>query len=193
MNETERKMAAEILRLEDSRVTGPDSLRVTRLPAEDRGGRWEICGICDGIEPAKYKSIKDRLDRGDREGAWEECLQYVLDHTSRIRSWLGTPRWPGVEFFCRDFCFNAGSGAVAKMLQRALSAHGYPLADDGIVGPATRRALADCLEKVAEATFLDTLQEKREAFYRSCRQFKVFGKGWLSRTEAAARFARLLT
>ena len=49
MNPTERKMAAAILRFEDSRVTGPDSLRVSRLPAADKGGKWEICGICDGV------------------------------------------------------------------------------------------------------------------------------------------------
>ena len=39
MNPTERKMAAAILRFEDSRVTGPDSLRVSRLPAADKGGK----------------------------------------------------------------------------------------------------------------------------------------------------------
>ena len=37
---------------ENSRVTGPDSLRVSRLPAADKGGKWEVCVICDGIEPA---------------------------------------------------------------------------------------------------------------------------------------------
>ena len=40
MNPTERKMAAAILRFEDSRVTGPDSLRVSRLPAAYKGGKW---------------------------------------------------------------------------------------------------------------------------------------------------------
>ena len=42
MNTIERKMAAAILRFEDSRVTGPDSLRVSRLPAADKGGKWEV-------------------------------------------------------------------------------------------------------------------------------------------------------
>lgn len=55
MNNTERNMAAAILRFEDSRVTGPASLRVSRLPAADKGGKWEICGICDGIEPARIQ------------------------------------------------------------------------------------------------------------------------------------------
>ena len=49
MNTIERKMAAAILRFEDSRVTGPDSLRVSRLPAADKGGKWEIRDTSDGI------------------------------------------------------------------------------------------------------------------------------------------------
>ena len=71
MNTIERKMAAAILRFEDSRVTGPDSLRVSRLPAADKGGKWEICGICDGIEPDVFNRLKALLDAGRREEAWD--------------------------------------------------------------------------------------------------------------------------
>ena len=94
-------MAAAILRFEDSRVTGPDSLRVSRLPAADKGGKWEICGICDGIEPAVFNRLKALLDAGRREEAWEGCLQYVLDNTAAVRSWLGSDAFPGVEFILR--------------------------------------------------------------------------------------------
>ena len=45
MNTTEKKMAAAILRFEDDRVTGPASLRVSRLPAADKG--------CNGIHPTR--------------------------------------------------------------------------------------------------------------------------------------------
>ena len=83
-------MAAAILRFEDARVTGPDSLRVSRLPAADKGGKWEICGIWDGIEPAVFNRLKALLDAGKREEAWEGCLQYVLDNTSAVRSWIGS-------------------------------------------------------------------------------------------------------
>ena len=90
MNNTERNMAAAILRFEDSRVTGPASLRVSRLPAADKGGKWEICGICDGIEPAVFNRLKSLLDAGKREEAWEGCLQYVLD-------WLRCPPGYGIH------------------------------------------------------------------------------------------------
>lgn len=185
MTPTERKMAAAILRFEDSRVTGPDSLRVSRLPAADKGGKWEICGICDGIEPAVFNRLKALLDAGKREEAWEDCLQYVLDNTAAVRTWIGSDAHPGVEFFLRDHYFNSGSKNTGKILQRTLNIYGAGLTVDGIVGPKTRQELQDQLDGTDEALFLIGLQEKRQAFYRSCRQFPTFGKGWLRRCDDA--------
>lgn len=192
MNNTERKMAAAILRFEDARVTGPGSLRVSRLPAADKGGKWEICGICDGIEPAVFNRLKALLDAGKREEAWEGCLQYVLDNTSAVRSWIGSDAHPATEFILRDHYFNSGSRNTGKILQRALNIHGAGLTVDGIVGPKTRQELQDQLAGTDEAVFLIGLQEKRKAFYRSCKQFPVFGKGWLNRCDDAFSFARSL-
>ena len=192
MNNTERNMAAAILRFEDSRVTGPASLRVSRLPAADKGGKWEICGICDGIEPAVFNRLKSLLDAGKREEAWEGCLQYVLDNTAAVRAWIGSDAHPGIEFFLRDHYFNSGSRNTGKILQRALNIHGAGLTVDGIVGPKTRQELQDQLAGTDEAVFLIGLQEKRKAFYRSCKQFSVFGKGWLNRCDDAYSVARSL-
>lgn len=189
MNIIERSMAAAILRFEDSRVTGPASLRVSRLPAADKGGRWEICGICDGIEPAVFNRLKALLDAGKREEAWEGCLQYVLDNTAAVRTWIGSDVHPATEFILRDHYFNSGSRNTGKILQRALNIHGAGLTVDGIVGPKTRQELQDQLAGTDEAVFLIGLQEKRKAFYRSCRQFPTFGKGWLRRCDDAYRFA----
>lgn len=192
MNPTERTMAAAILRFEDSRVTGPDSLRVSRLPAADKGGKWEICGICDGIEPAVFNRLKALLDAGRREDAWEGCLQYVLDNTAAVRSWLGSTAHPATEFVLRDHFFNSGSRNAGKILQRALNVHGAGLVVDGIVGPRTRKELQDQLAATGEEGVLIALQEKRKAFYLSCRQFPVFGKGWLRRCDDALRVAQEL-
>ena len=189
MNNTERNMAAAILRFEDSRVTGPSSLRVSRLPAADKGGKWEICGICDGIEPAVFNRLKALLDAGKQEEAWEGCLQYVLDNTAAVRAWIGSDAHPATEFILRDHYFNSGSKNTGKILQRALNIHGAGLTVDGIIGPKTQQELQDQLDGTDEAVFLAGLQEKRKAFYRSCKQFSVFGKGWLSRSERAYQFA----
>lgn len=188
-----RRMAAEILRLEDSRVTGPASLRVTKLPAADKGGKWEIGGICDGIEPRTFARIKAKLDSGDCAGAWEDCLQYVLDNTAAVRAWLGPDAWPGVEFYLRDFYFNAGTKATAKMLQRALQSYGCTIKADGIVGPATRAAWATVTRSYPDRMLmLARLRAQRDAYYRACKQFPTFGRGWLARSKAAYEFAQTL-
>ena len=192
MNNTERNMAATILRFEDSRVTGPASLRVSRLPAADKGGKWEICGICDGIEPAVFNRLKSLLDAGKREEAWEGCLQYVLDNTAAVRAWIGSDAHPATEFILRDHYFNSGSKNTGKILQRALNIHGAGLTVDGIVGPKTRQELQDQLAGTDEAVFLVGLQEKRKAFYRSCKQFPTFGRGWLRRCDDAFSVARAM-
>lgn len=189
MNTTERNMAAAILRFEDSRVTGPDSLRVSRLPAADKGGKWEICGICDGIEPAVFNRLKALLDAGKREEAWEGCLQYVLDNTSAVRTWMGSDAHPGVEFILRDHYFNSGSRNTGKILQRVLNLHGAGLTVDGIVGDKTRKALRCWLGKVNGSFSVAELCAHRKKFYHSCRQFPTFGKGWLNRCDDAYRFA----
>lgn len=185
-------MAAAILRFEDSRVTGPASLRVSRLPAADKGGKWEICGICDGIEPAVFNRLKALLDTGKREEAWEGCLQYVLDDTAAVRDWIGSDSHPATEFILRDHYFNSGSKNTAKILQRALNEHGAGIAEDGIPGRQTRQTLQTILAREGEDRFLTTLNERRKSFYRSCRQFPVFGAGWLNRSNDAYRFARSL-
>ena len=185
-------MAAAILRFEDSRVTGPASLRVSRLPAADKGGKWEICGICDGIEPAVFNRLKSLLDAGKREEAWEGCLQYVLDNTAAVRAWIGSDAHPGIEFFLRDHYFNSGSKNTGKILQRVLDKHHSGLTVDGIIVPMSKAFLHNSLSRGNDVAFLDDLREQRAAFYRSCKQFPTFGKGWLRRCDDAFSFARSL-
>ena len=192
MNTTEKKMAAAILRFEDDRVTGPASLRVSRLPAADKGGKWEICGICDGFEPAVFNRLKALLDAGKQEEAWEGCLQYILDNTAAVRSWIGSDAHPGIEFFLRDHYFNSGSKNTGKILQRVLDKHHSGLTVDGIIGPMSKAFLHNSLSRGNDAAFLDDLREQRAAFYRSCKQFPTFGKGWLRRCDDAFSFARSL-
>ena len=185
-------MAAAILRFEDDRVTGPASLRVSRLPAADKGGKWEICGICDGFEPAVFNRLKALLDAGKQEEAWEGCLQYILDNTAAVRSWIGSDAHPGIEFFLRDHYFNSGSKNTGKILQRVLDKHHSGLTVDGIIGPMSKAFLHNSLSRGNDVAFLDDLREQRAAFYRSCKQFPTFGKGWLRRCDDAFSFARSL-
>lgn len=182
-------MAARILRFEDDRVTGPASLRVRRLPAADKGGSYEICGICDGIEPATFRRIKTLLDSDKRQEAWDACLEYVWHNTRAVREWIGSDAYPGTEFYLRDHYFNSGSKNTLKILQHALNDSGAQLSVDGLIGPKTRASLRDRLAQGDERVFLSDLRARRKAFYMSCRQFRVFGRGWLSRTDEAGDYA----
>ncbi len=192
MTPIEQKMAARILRFEDDRATGPSTLRVRRLPAADKGGSYEICGICDGIEPAVFRRIKSLLDSGKKREAWDACLEYVWHNTAAVRDWMGSGARPATEFYLRDHYFNSGSKNTLKILQRALNDNGAKLTADGLIGPKTRTALRARLSQGDERAFLSDLRTRRKAFYLSCTQFPVFGKGWLSRTEEACDFAHTL-
>ena len=81
---------------------------------------------------------------------------------------------------------------TGKILQRALNVHGAGLVVDGIPGKQTRQMLKTVLAQTGESEFLSTLNERRKSFYRSCKQFPVFGKGWLNRSNEAYRFAQSL-
>ena len=193
MNALEQRMAARILLFEDDRATGPETLKVRRLPSADKGGQWEVCGICDGIEPAAFRRIKVLLDAGKRQEAWEACLEYVWLDTRSVRSWIGSAAYPATEFFLRDHYFNSGGSNTVKILQRALNDEGATpaLAVDGIVGEATRTALRRLLQG-NEKGFLSCLRDRRKAFYLACKQFPEFGRGWLRRTDEARDYALTL-
>lgn len=192
MTNKEAEMAARILNLEDARVCGAESLRITRLPTADKGGTWEICGICDGIEPTVYNELATLLRDGRRRECWERCLMYVLENTSAVRRWLGSDRFPGVEFYCRDFYFNAGSKPVARALQRSLGDLGENVVVDGIFGRLSQKALRRVTEESGAGRLLPALRKRRDVYYRACRQFSVFGKGWLARSAAAYAYAQTL-
>lgn len=192
MTDKEAEMAAKILNLEDARVSGAESLRITRLPAADKGGTWEICGICDGIEPSVYNELATLLRSGKRRECWERCLRYVTENTAAVRRWLGSDRFPAVEFYCRDFYFNAGGKPVARSLQRSLRDLGENVAADGVFGVLSQEALRRVTEESGAERLLPALRKRRDAYYRACRQFGVFGKGWLARSAAAYAYAQTL-
>jgi lysozyme family protein len=87
----------------------------------------------------------------------------------------------GLDLMVFDFGVNAGPGAAAHLLQRALGVR-----DDGAVGPITLAA--------ARATdphgCIDRLARLREEHYRALPGFERFGRGWLSRTDIVRRAAQ---
>jgi lysozyme family protein len=91
---------------------------------------------------------------------WRACYGEVL------------PR--GLDFLCFSFGINAGSGRSVKLLQQSLG-----LVSDGIIGPKV-------MQKLRESNIADVIKsfsESRREYYKSLKNFPIFGKGWISRTD----------
>lgn len=190
------RMAAKILNMEDYKITGPASLRVTRLPSGDGGGTWEIAGICDGIEPEVFNRIKSLLDKGLREEAWEECLSYVLENTSRIVSYLPDYGY-GYEFMVRDLAFNMGNAGAIKVIQGMINREGLnEIAVDGKWGIKTQTGLLGLTSSLPEDYTIRALDRAARARYESIVKAnpvkKKFLKGWFNRCEARVKFAETI-
>lgn len=82
----------------------------------------------------------------------------------------------GVDLICFDGAVNCGPGHAAGWLQEALG-----VSADGVIGPATLRALAD--EKDDRA-LIDRIAEIRLRYYKSLSDFANWGHGWSNRLNA---------
>ena len=91
---------------------------------------------------------------------WRPCYGEVL------------PR--GLDFVVFSMGINAGPGRSIKLLQ--LSVGCVP---DGVIGPTTRGLISDS----NSATLIAKFSESRREYYRSLKNFPIFGKGWLSRVD----------
>ena len=91
---------------------------------------------------------------------WRPCYGEVL------------PR--GLDFIVFSMGVNAGPGRSVKLLQSAIGC-----VPDGVIGPTTRGLISDsnC------ATLIAKFSESRREYYRSLKNFPIFGKGWLSRVD----------
>jgi lysozyme family protein len=87
---------------------------------------------------------------------------------------------PAIGFQLLDAAVNHGPGAAARWLQRAVG-----VADDGMVGPVTRKAVqaADPADVVAR------LLAERLDFYTRLSTWPVYGRGWARRLAGNLRFA----
>lgn len=84
-----------------------------------------------------------------------------------------------------DFSVNMGSRQAHKLAQRAARAVGFPLVDDGILGPRSFDTLNLIASQDKVPEFLAALRSEAAGFYRVLvakkPKFKSFIKGWLNR------------
>lgn len=78
----------------------------------------------------------------------------------------------GVGLMAFDHGVTAGVRRSAMLLQAAAGVEA-----DGWIGPATLAAV----RSAGVTGLIDRLGRAQDAYYRGCRQFPAFGKGWLAR------------
>lgn len=188
-------MMATMLNFEDDRITGPASLRVMRLPEGDGGGTYEIAGICDGIEPKVFNSIKVELEAGNRDKAWDMCIDYVEKKTRNGQVW--SPENLAIEFFLRDIIFNMGDGGCVNVMQRTINYYGETkVVVDGAWGPKTKKAWEELLSIIVPVNLLLALARCRDQRYKAIAtansKKEKFLAGWYSRTLKAKTYAKKL-
>ncbi|MBU6499789.1 MAG: hypothetical protein KGL55_09545 [Rhodospirillales bacterium] len=102
---------------------------------------------------------------------------YLADFWQRV---AGDSLPAGVAMLVFDAAVNQGVGAAARLLQLAAG-----VAADGVIGPATRRAVA-----AADATGLALeFAARRAVCYAETARFALFGLGWMRRLMAVTRAA----
>lgn len=98
---------------------------------------------------------------------WTECGAWRIRH-----------QVTATKFF--DMCVNMGTRQATLILQRACKANGFPVEEDGALGPETHKALASC-----GAGLVPAMRSEAAGFYRTLAAQKpnmqVFLKGWLKR------------
>ena len=136
----------------------------------DPGGRTNqgvIQRVYDGYRVSVGKPKQDvyQMTDGERDDI------YRKQYWDAVR---GDALPAGVDFVVFDGAVNSGPGQSIKWLQRALGVNA-----DGVIGMVTMNALASVTNHDA---LVDRIIDRREAFLRALKTFKIYGKGWLART-----------
>ena len=91
---------------------------------------------------------------------WRPCYGEVL------------PR--GLDLVVFSMAVNAGPGRSVKLLQSSIGC-----VPDGIIGPRTRGLISES----NIANLIAKFSESRREYYRSLKNFLIFGKGWIARVD----------
>jgi hypothetical protein len=163
----------------EARRDSAGRLMVHPLPPEDRGGSYEVAGINDKYHPQQAAHLRDLVRSGRHAEAEAAAIEFIVQYTNVAASWTTNA---GVEFMLRDCVFHRGPRGAALILQRALNVEA-----DGIIGPATRKALAG----IGPAELLDRLRAAREGYERDVAGVRpTLWPGLSNRWDKALRDAR---
>lgn len=97
----------------------------------------------------------------------------------------GLPK--GLDLCVFDFGVNAGTNRSARYLQRIAG-----VAEDGVIGPKTLRALTNKTVELGVNALIDGFQDARRTYYRKLNTFPTFGRGWLRRVDEVEASAKAM-
>jgi lysozyme family protein len=89
----------------------------------------------------------------------------------------------GIDYAVFDFAVNSGVSRASKTLQSALG-----VTVDGIIGKNTIAAA----EKHDQSELIERFSAEKEKFYRSLRNFGIYGRGWLRRVAEVKQTANVM-
>ena len=132
---------------------GMTNLGVTKRVWEEYTGHEADEKIMRGLTPEKVAPLYEQR-------YWRPCYGEVL------------PR--GLDYCVFSFGVNAGPGRSVKLLQSAIGC-----VPDGVIGPTTRGLIRES----NIANLIAKFSESRRQYYRTLKNFPVFGRGWLARVD----------
>ena len=125
---------------------------------------------------------------GVTKRVWEEYVGHPVESLKNLTKDLVAPLYEqkywrpcygevlprGLDLLSFSMAVNAGPGRAVKLLQQSLGC-----VPDGVIGPKTR----ELISASNSATLINKFSESRREYYRSLKNFPVFGKGWLNRVD----------
>lgn len=165
----------------------PDKpVQISKLRAEDGGGRYEVLGINQKSHPEMFEDLAQMIKDGYAdEYVRAAAAQYVEHYTRGVGMAFDAAGVDcyGAEQYVRDMHFNGGAGGGNTILARAIGAE--PTGSS--YGPLVQRLRA-FVDKHGKETLMRRLHEARIDYYKSIARRnpskRVFLKGWLNRANA---------
>lgn len=94
----------------------------------------------------------------------------------------------GIDVMVFDYGYNVGPGKAVMLLQSLVGVKA-----DGIIGKMTLAAVSKYITANTISSLIQALHDKQVADYKSMKDFAIYGRGWLARTDRRRDLAIKLT
>jgi len=92
----------------------------------------------------------------------------------------------GIDYLCFDFAVNSGVNRAIVILQQSID-----VIVDGHLGPITISKVNKIYQENPE-NLIEKYSDNKETFYKSLKNFPIYGKGWLNRVDLVEHRAKMM-